>query len=259
MRPMFLVVVLTLSFASAGQGLAVKITLGDNIVWAGVDRAGDLFVVLANGDVQKFDKTGKKIGSHKFKTPPTLLDPLDGVQSFYYHRQGQIYGNMSYDFTTIAEHIIDPAFAVSPWLVCPALRELWILDSADFSIKKTAQNAATISLETALQHLPQKRITDYTFMREYQNYVFLLDITAGVHVFNLLGKFVHTLGEKYMTHFNFYGEELYYVSGKELIFIDLYTSEKRKLPLEATSRFAILNDDRMYSVTTRTITISDFR
>jgi hypothetical protein len=159
------------------------------------------------------------------------------------------------------DHKLDPAFAVSPWLVCPALRELWILDSADFSIKKTTLNSTTISLETALQHLPEKKITDYTSLREYQNYVFLLDKTAGVHVFNPLGKYVRTLGDKNMAYFNFLGEEMYYVSGSDLIFIDLYDAGRREIPMSAgvDFRFVLLNEDRMYGVGLRTITISEFR
>ncbi len=259
-RMLFLAGVFVAS-VSVGQKLPVTITLDVDIVWAGIDRPGDLFIVMANGDVQKYDKTGKKIGSHKFSTPPTLLDPLDGVQSFFYHRKNQTYGTMSYDFTTITPHAVDPAFAVSPWLVCPALRELWILDSADFSIKKTALNSTAISLENALQHLPEKKITDYTSLREYQNYVFLLDKTAGVHVFNPLGKYIRTLGDKNMSYFNFLGEELYYVSGSDLIFIDLYDAGRREIPMKAGMdfRFVLLNEDRMYGVGGRTITISEFR
>ncbi len=246
-------------FPAVGQPFPITFTTDADIVWAGVDRPGDLFLVLSNGDVQKFDKTGKKIGSHKFKSVPTLIDPMDGVQSFYYNRLENRYGNMSTDFSNVSQHDLDPAFAITPWLVCPALRELWILDSADFSIKKTALNSTAISLETALQHLPQKQIADYTSLREYQNYVFLLDQTAGVHVFNSLGKYVRTLGEKHMNYFNFFGEEMYYISGNELVFIDLYTTEKRMIPLRQGTRFALLNDDRMFAVATKLVTITAFK
>jgi len=244
---------------SSGQQLPITITFIADIVWAGVDRPGDLFVVLSTGEVQKIDKTGKSIGTHKFQAPPTLLDPLDGVQSFYYLRSYKQYGNLSYDFSNVSQNTLDPAFAIQPWLVCPALRELWILDSADFSIKKTAQNSMVISLETALQHLPRKQITDYTFMREYQNYVFLLDKSAGVHVFSPLGKFIRTMGEKNMLYFNFLGEEMYYLSGKEIVMVDLYTNEKRSLPLPEESRFVLLTDERSYAVGIRSVAISVFK
>lgn len=254
--PGLLIILLLLCFPATAQK---TVSVGGNIVWAGVDRAGDMFVVLDNGGVEKFDKTGKKIGAHKFKAPPTLVDPLDGVQSFYYNRQTRQYGNMSYDFTSVSQFTIDPAFAISPWLVCPALRELWILDSADFSIRKTAQSSTFISLERVLQHLPDKRITDFIHLREYQNYVFVLDKSSGVHMINPLGRFVRTLGEKGMTYFNFLGEELYYLSGNELVLVDLYTQETRRMPLPVEGKFALITDEVFYVASGSKIVISSIR
>jgi hypothetical protein len=257
-RPTVASVFLFLSYCCIGQTLPGPITVEAEIVWAGIDRAGDLFVMLANGDVQKYEKSGRKVGAHKFATPPTLVDPLDGVNSFYYARGGHRYGRMSYDFSTVEEKILDPSFAISPWLVCPALHELWILDSADFTIKKTRMNAMTISLEETLKHLPDKKMTDYVSLREYQNYVFLLDQSAGVHVFNPLGRYIRTLGEKGMGYFNFLGEELYYVDSGQLVFVDLYTQERRTITLEKEFRFALLNDDSLYGIRGKEIHILPF-
>lgn len=252
-----LILLLALPFLARSQ--TQTITVEAEIVWAGIDRPGDLFVLLANGEVQKYEKTGKKVGSHRFGSLPTLIDPLDGVRSFFYFRQGQRYGTLSYDFSDVDEKVLDPSFAISPWLVCPALRELWILDSADFSVKKTRLNSQTISLESTLKHLPDKKISDYGSMREYQNYVFLLDKTAGVHVFNPIGRFVHTLGKKNMNYFNFLGEELYYVSGNDLVLIDIYNLEMRTRPLPGEYTFALLNDDHVYGIKGKEIHITPFR
>lgn len=252
-------VLLPLSFLSYGQNTPKPITVEADIVWAGIDRPGDLFVVLSNGDVQKYEKTGKKVGSHRFNLPPTLVDPLDGVSSFFYQRTGHRYGSMSYDFSSVDEKSLDPSFAISPWLVCPALHELWILDSADFTIKKTRMNAMTISLESTLKHLPDKKMEDYLAMREYQNYVFLLDRSSGVHIFNPLGRYIRTLGERGMQYFNFLGEEMYYVRRRELVFIDLYTQERRTMTLDMEFQFALLNDDRLYGIRGREIHIIPFK
>lgn len=116
-----------------------------------------------------------------------------------------------------------------------------------------------ISLENTLKHLPDKKMEDYIALREYQNYLFLLDRTAGVHVFNPLGMYMRTLGEKGMRSFSFLGEELYYVKEKEVILIDLYTRERRTLPLDQPFHFVLFNDDTLYGVLRNTITISPFK
>lgn len=241
------------------QSKRVTLETKAGIQWAGVDRPGDLFLVLTTGEIQKFDKTGKKLGSHSFDRAPTLFDPMDGVQCFYYMATENQYGNISSDLSTATRHVLDPAFAISPWLVCPSLHELWILDASDFTIKKTTQGSATISLEAALIHQGSKKIQDYLYMREYQNYVFLLDKNAGVHLFNSLGKFIKTLGESGMDAFNFLGEELYYVKGNELLVLDLYTEEKRKLTLPQPCRMALVTDDTLFAIEQNRVVIYDFK
>ena len=250
--------ILSISFLSA-QKKKITIETFSEIVWAGVDRPGDLFLVLKTGEVQKFNKAGKKIGSHGFKVSPTLFDPMDGVQSFFYFRDDKLFGKLSSDLESVTQHPLDPAFAITPWLVCPTLHELWILDSIDFTIKKTKMNSATISLEGALKHLPNKKITDYLYMREYQNYLFLLDKNEGIHMFNSLGNFVRTVGEKEILLFGFLGEELYYSKDNALILIDLYTNERRSLPIGVPCRHALVTDDTMYAVAEKSVIILDFK
>lgn len=242
-----------------GQNKPINYNTGSEITWAGVDRAGDLFLVLVNGEVQKIDKEGKKLGTIKFNKTPTLLDPLDGAQSFYYKRGDNTYGNISSDMTRVTTNTVDPSFAIRPWLVCPALHELWILDSADFTIKKTQMKSTVISLETTLNHPSEKKLSDYTHMRAYQNYLFLLDRTEGVHMFNGLGKLIKTMGEKDLRYFNFLGEEIYFTIGAEIIFIDLYTNKKRTLPKPADCEFVLLTEDRQYSITGKSVSISSFK
>ncbi|CAN5526259.1 hypothetical protein BH10BAC4_BH10BAC4_06060 [soil metagenome] len=229
------------------------------IAWAGVDRPGDLFLVLQSGEVLKYDKQGKKIGSHSFKAPPTCFDPLDGAQSFYYMIDGNHFGNISSDMLDVTQFPLDPSFAITPWLVAPSLHELWILDSSDFSIKKTKMKSTSISLESILIHLPSKKIGDYIYMREYQNYLFLLDKNAGIHLYSGLGKFIKTFPEKNLAYFNFLGEEIYYMKGKDLIFIDLFSNEKRVVPLPMACKFALINEDKIYAVDANRVTVFDFK
>jgi len=247
------------AFSTAAQNKRTSFQTKSEVRWAGVDRAGDLFLVLNSGEVQKFTKEGNQVGSHQFDVPPTLLDPMDGAQSFYFGQKGNVYGNLSSDLQTVTNKLVDPAFAITPWLVSPSLHELWILDSADLSIKKTKLNSATLSLETALKHLPNKSAKDYTYMREYQNYLFLLDVKAGVHMFNSLGMFVRTFGEKGLEYFAFMGEEIYFIKGNELVLVDLYTQETRKIRLPLPCIYALLNDDTLYAVDRGAVTIFEFK
>lgn len=229
------------------------------ITWAGVDRAGDLFLVLKTGEVQKYDKDGKIIGSHTFTVRPRVFDPLDGAQSFYYLAKNNTYGNLSSDLSTTTENLLDPSFAIHPWLVCPALHELWILDSADLSIKKTKLRATSIAFETTIKQLSPKKPANYLFMREYQNYLFLLDKNSGIHMFNGLGKHIKTIVEQDLGYFSFLGEEIYFIKGNQVVLMDLYTDERRMFPIPLPCRFVLLTDDRLFAVDARKVSIFDFK
>ncbi len=246
-------------FTLHAQSKTTTIETTVEITWAGVDRAGDLFLVLKTGEVQKYNKDGKKIGSHSFKVPPRLFDPLDGAQSFYYLAKENTYGNLSSDLSTKTENLLDPSFAIHPWLVCPALHELWILDSTDLSIKKTKLRATSISFETSIRHLSATKRAEYVSMREYQNYLFLLDKNTGIHMFNGLGKHVKTIVENELGYFSFLGEEIYFIKGNQVILTDLYTDERRMFPIPVQCRFVLLTDDRLFAVDVKKVSIFDFK
>jgi hypothetical protein len=257
-RPLAIAFLIFWSTNLLAQSKTVTFETSSEILWAGVDRPGDLFLVLKSGEVLKFDKQGKKIGSHTFKKPPRIFDPLDGTQSFYFLAGSNTYGNLSSDLVEVSEKTLDPSFAVSPTLVCPALHELWILDSTDLSLGKTKAHASVISFENNLEAILKKK-PDFAVMREYQNYLFLLDRNAGIHMFNAFGKFIKTFGEPGLSYFSFLGEELYYMKSSEVVLTDLYTNERRVLPIPTPANFILLTDDKLFAVDRKKVSIYDFK
>jgi hypothetical protein len=71
--------------------------------------------------------------------------------------------------------------------------------------------------------------------------------------------YMRTLGEKGMRYFTFLGEELYYVKDKEVIFVDLYSQERRTMTLDQPLQFVLLNDDTLYGILSKTITFIPFK
>ena len=92
-------------------------------------------------------------------------------------------------------------------------------------------------------------------MREYLNFLFVLD--NGIHILNNLGKEIMTI-EATVSDFGFLGEELYYISDTSLQLIDLYTTEKRKIPLPHNAQFAFLTDDRLILVDHKKVEFFEF-
>jgi hypothetical protein len=102
-----------------------------------VDRLGNFFLVYAKGGVKKFDPDGKKMASLS-GIKPTLLEPWFHPAIFIYDRATQKYFSYGRFFENVQVKDIEPQFAIEPYLACPTHdNRLWILDRADYSLKKS--------------------------------------------------------------------------------------------------------------------------
>jgi hypothetical protein len=258
-RECIIAALISLPAVAAAQGKMIKsVSLNGKVQFAGVDRPGDLYVVMEDGYVRKYDGNGKEIASKKYTTPPTLFDPRDGTLSFAYFRTGQRLEYLSPDMSSSDEKTLSPEFAISAWLACPSKNELWILDSEDLSLKKTVDRGGAIGNDVRWTlHRPES-VSSITYMREYQNFLFILDQKKGIDMFNGIGKLIREVNEPGLPWFNFLGEELYYPKGQTLQFLDLYTAETREMAIAKPFRFVMLTDLRMMVVGEKSIEFFEF-
>ena len=237
-----------------------SLEISDTILTAQVDRPGELYVVTRYGQFQKFDEDGKLLVLFKSENAPTLFDPRDGSRLFAYYRPIQEFDYLSPAFQIVSSFRIDSAFAIQPWLMCTSGdSKLWVLDAADHSLKKLNPKEQHVEIEVVIDSTLIKDATEFTGMREYQNFVFILHPRKGIMIFNSLGQHVRTIEVKHLHAFHFIGEELYYVRGSTIKFFDLLTAETRELSLEGIKGDLILTDRRLFAVHNRSIDIYEFK
>lgn len=245
---------------SAAQEKLRTVAVSDTILFPAIDRTGDFYVVTKAGQVQRFNPDGKLTLLYKAAVPPTLFDPRDGARLFAYYRNDQHYEYLSPSFVTTASYQIDPSLAIEPWLICPSGdHKLWILDQADHSLKKINVRAAEVEVEVLVDSTLVGSADSFTVMREYQNFVFLLNPSKGIYIFNGLGNHIRTLESQGIETFNFLGEELYYLRTGEIEFFNLFTAESRRLPVDSHYDGALVTDERLILFTPETIDIFLFR
>jgi hypothetical protein len=242
-----------ISTVAFGHKKIAAVNIEDNVAFAAVDRPGDLYVIMTNGEARKFDKNAKEIGRKKFASVPTIFDPKDGTRAFAYYRNLQAIESIAPDLSFSDLSPVHPEFAVNAWLVCPSKNEFWILDGADLSVKKTKDKGMAIAYES--NFAKEGNLERITYMREYLNFLFVLD--SGIHVINNLGKEISFL-EGNPSFFSFLGEEIYYPLDNELFLIDLYTTDTRRIALPRKAQFALLTDERMILVDGKTIEFFEF-
>ena len=244
----------------AGPGKKIKtLTLSDTLLSLAIDRPGDFYAVTATGQIQRFDRDGKLTLLYKSDTVPTLFDPRDGARLFLYCRRDQHYQFVNPSFHALASYKIDPSFAIQPWLVCPSGEyKLWILDQADQSLKKVNVRESQVEVEVVVDSTLIGDAMRFKTMREYQNFVFLLNPGKGIFIFSSLGRHIKTIEGPQIANFNFLGEELYYLEGDSIRFFNLFSAESREIKIPAGYTGAVLSEERMILYTPERIDIFSF-
>lgn len=231
-----------------------SVTINDRIIYATVDRPGELYIVTKKGEIQRFDVDGNLMSVYRNQPAPTLFDPRDGARLFVYFRQDQRYSYMNPSLELSKSQIIDPALAVEPWLICSSGdHNLWILDAADVSIKKINVASSSVEVDNKIADTLIGKASEITFMREYQGFLFLLHQAKGILIFNKMGRWLKTIEVPQLKYFNFLGEELYYPEGNKLKFLNLFTTETRESPNSQPGGLNLVTDERMYTVEESTL------
>jgi hypothetical protein len=227
---------------------------------AAVDRPGELYLVSRDSAILRYDINGKLQQKGSMPFLPEIFDPHDGARlfAFDFNTKQYLFFTPSFSFQT-APTRPDSAFAIDPAFACASGdRDLVIFDSADGSLKKIDLKQQRMLFESVL---PDTAVNfkAITAIREYQNFIFVLDAEKGIRIFNMMGRLLKVIPGANIPYFNFLGEELYYPQGESLHFFNLFTTGSRIIALPHPARFALLTDERLYLVSDTSTGIFSFQ
>jgi hypothetical protein len=226
-------------------GKKIKDIKTKGVAQVSVDRLGNFFLMGTNGTIKKYDAQGKETAALKH-SHATLLEPCFHPIIFLYRKKDQSISNYGRNFENEKVTPLDPAWAIEPHLVCPTNdNKIWIYDGSDASLKKVNPLTQEVISEFSIDTTQFKSKPSFTHLREYQSMVFLLDPTSGIFIFNNIGKLVNHLNVSGLLHFNFFGEELYYLHHHKIIFYDLYSEEERSIAVDGNFQFVLVTDERI--------------
>ncbi|KAA6437563.1 hypothetical protein ACD591_15935 [Rufibacter glacialis] len=129
---------------------------------------------------------------------------------------------------------------------------LWLFDETTFRLLKVDTRVNQIVFENPLELLLDRRQHDITFLREYQNKLYMVDRLSGIYVFDNMGNYQKKLPLPHLTYIGFLGDELYYLAHNQLHFQHLYTFQTRTVPLPEKSqpyRQVLAGDKLLYLLT----------
>lgn len=226
-----------------------RITIIDikNVATAYVDRPGDLYILHTDNKISKFDTLGMPIGEMNFEQAPTLFEPRDGARMFIYFadtKKGSFFSSgTKQDFTIQDHYAVEPVLATSS-----GDNHIWIVDKSDWSIKRLDPKAGKIVAEALIDKTQFEGEPKIIAIREYQNFLFVLEKNTGLLIFNGLGKQIKKIEVSKIDYFNFLGGELYYKKDDKLIFYDLFDGTSWEEAVDSKSLYTLLTDARKYVV-----------
>jgi hypothetical protein len=247
--PFWIVVLLLTASQSVAQFKKIKtVNLERTVTYAAVDRPGDLYLMSEDGTLEIYNDSGIRQQSGKLSFIPTTFDPRDGSRLFAADsKTNQFMFFSPYNFDGEVQRV-DSAFAIYPVLTSSSGdHDLLTIDSADWSLKKVNLKTNRVLFETVLGE-KLSSLPALKSMREYQNFVFVLDESLGIYIFNMIGNLLKFIPGKGLNYVGFLGEELYYLQDDSLVFFDLFTTEARTIKIPYVADYAFLTDQRLYLI-----------
>jgi hypothetical protein len=199
------------------------------------DRYSHIFTSDLQGNVHKFDSTGKllHIFSPEKVARASLIEAWPTIQVFLFYRDLQAYtflnrfltvNRQSASFNTATIGFARVATVSSD-------EQIWVFDEVGFSMKKLNPLTQQLSLNVPLGLILASSDFNINYMREYQNMLFVNDANSGILVFDNFGNYKKKLPFSGLSYFGFHGNELYYVNKSGIHFFNLYTLASRSIPL----------------------------
>ncbi|NLR90211.1 hypothetical protein [Flammeovirga agarivorans] len=220
------------SFTVKGQELLFEVTVGE-VSSVDIDRTGKVYVVDSQGNVTQY--IGKEVHRRYSPTTPAEIQidawPMLNTTVFSPDWQGiQILGQQ---LTLQNEYLFDPSLVEYASVATNSTDGgIWLYDQPAFRLKKYYPDQNNIGLDVSLEQIINQPSWNPTWIREYQNNLYVVDEYQGLYVFDLLG---NILSEPFYISkcrsIGFTDKEFYWLKGGKLKFKSLYGTEEREINL----------------------------
>ncbi len=217
-----------------------------------LDNAGFMYMAIKNGDLVRKSPDSDTISliySPVKKTRISLLDVSNPLRTFLFYEDFQEYVILDRFLTETSRYRLT-SFTSYAGMAAPAINnQLWLVDMVDFSIKKVDVQRNQVTIRIPLPQILDPDDSDFNFMREYQNLLFLVDRNSGIYLFDNLGNFLRRIEQTGVTYLHFEQNKMYYQvdTNPETLFLEnFYSGEKEKMTLLAPARAVLLKSNDMW-------------
>ena len=215
------------------------------------DRRGQLYLSDQKGNIYQYSQLGLEQVNY---SPPrqgklSILEAWNTQRIFAFYQEFQAYQLFDrFLVPTPGRRQIIPSAGFVNVASLSADQQIWLVDDRDFSLKKYNPNTGEFSIITPLNLMADLENYQFTFLREYQNRLFLVDKNSGILIFDNLGNYEQTIKAGGIAWIAFEKDEIQYLTANTLTLQNLYSLEKRSLILPSNATQAVILKQKGYLV-----------
>lgn len=199
-----------------------------------LSSTGQILACDKRSNLVWFDSTGKRLYHFSPRRPALvhLLEAWNGLRPFAYYRDFQEFIVLDRFLLADESNRLDPETIGFCRLAAPAADgNLWIIDERTFDLKKLDLKTQKVLYTTPLNLILPAQNYDLSFMREYQNNLYLADGKGALLMFDQMGNFKRKLPLRNVKWFSFEKDECYTLSSDSLVYFQPFRNVLRKEPL----------------------------
>ena len=198
-----------------------------------LDRKGALFLAEHPGVVNKYSKDGELELTY---SPPRiskigLIEAWSTLDVLVFYSGFQSVSILNRFLVPITEVSLEDKIGFARLATISNESNLWVIDDSDFSLKLLDLQLDQTTISTPFNQILDPVDYDITYLREYQNQLFILDKNSGILIFDNLGNHLRTIEVSGLDFIGFLNDELYYSDSLNLKIKNIYTEEERSIPL----------------------------
>ena len=257
----FLILIAFQNLVSAqGWKKLESVTLKNSAHQVSIDRQGNLYASSLNGSIDKYNSNGV-LQSHyspTMKSAPRIIEAWQGLRVFAFYKDFQEYSFFNRFLGESERYSFENQQVVSyaSLSTIAADNNIWVLDAQALSLKKVDTNNNEVISETNLSLVLKNKTNEFTYIREYQNLLFISDNKNGVLVFDNIGNYLETLPIFDLNFFSFKDSALISIQNGNILYFDIYTKQKKEVRLPDPSyTFVLMENKRAFLFTSTTLDI----
>lgn len=222
-----------------------SVCFNNTVIDYSMDASGGIFITYKGGSITKFSTSLDSL----FTFSPTkvgdtkLLEAGNGLFIFAF-----------YDF--FQEYVLTDRFLARPTRTkLPSSidyidlatqsndNNIWLIENSEFRLIKYNVVLKRIEIETALNMVIENSNSEFTFIKEYQNQVYLIDANSGIYVFDNLGNFSRKINAK-TDKVTFNSDKMYYIEEGQIVELGLYSNESSNKMIQIIGSIGYLKYNR---------------